>query len=68
MEFPWQEAVDVLPEKHELTSVQQRIAYAHVCALLSIGQELSRVNENESPFTEYVTSALGAIAEAAKSA
>jgi hypothetical protein len=66
MDFPWHEAVDALPQKNELTSVEQKIAYANVCALLSIGQELSRLNENESPFTEYITSAVGAIAETNK--
>ncbi len=44
----WHEAADALgqvdPETEELT-VDQRLKYAEVKALLSIGQELSRIHE-----------------------
>jgi hypothetical protein len=66
MDNPWNAAADALPGERDLETIDQKIAYAQACALLSIGQELSRLNYNESPFTEYVTSALGAIAEGRK--
>ncbi|WP_307041680.1 hypothetical protein [Agromyces ramosus] len=47
-------AYDALPAKHEITTVDQRIAAANVLAILAVGQHLSRINEGESTFAEAV--------------
>lgn len=52
---------DVLPRRPRSRDNDQKIAYANVCPLLAI--ELSRLDENESPLTAYITSMLGEIAD-----
>ncbi len=61
MEYPWQAAVETLPNKKELQTVDQKIAYANVLALLAIGQELSAANAGETPFTEAAIAVLNRV-------
>lgn len=48
----WHSAVDALPKESELETIDQRIAYANVIALLSISQEINGFVLGESPLAE----------------
>lgn len=54
----WYSALDVLPKESELETVDQRIAYASVIALLSISQELNGFVLGESPLAERIMEVL----------
>lgn len=54
----WYSALDVLPKESELETVDQRIAYAQVVALLSISQEINGFVLGESPLGEKIAGAL----------
>lgn len=48
----WYSALDALPRESELETVDQRIEYAKVVALLSISQEINGFVLGESPLGE----------------
>lgn len=54
----WYSALDALPKESELETVDQRIAYAQVIALLSISQEINGFVLGESPLAEKLSDAL----------
>ncbi|MBW8763335.1 MAG: hypothetical protein JF592_12225 [Microbacterium sp.] len=54
----WNSALDALPRESELKTVDQRIAYANVIALLSISQEINGFVLGESPFAEELIEVL----------
>lgn len=54
----WYSALDALPKESELETVDQKIAYANVIALLSISQEINGFVLGESPLAEQISGAL----------
>lgn len=61
----WHAAIDTLPEKRDIETVDQQIAKAHVLALAAIAQELNHLNVAESPLAERLLVALEGKAESA---
>ena len=57
----WYSALDALPKEAELDTVDQKIAYAKVIALLSISQELNGFALGESPLAGQISDALDAV-------
>jgi hypothetical protein len=46
----WNMAYDALPREAALATIDQKLAYANVPAILAVGQHLSSLNEGESTF------------------
>ena len=42
-------ALEALPDKKWIASTDQKLAYANVLAILAVGQQLSRVNDEARP-------------------
>ncbi|MFD4111604.1 hypothetical protein ACFWWU_36435 [Streptomyces sp. NPDC058650] len=57
----WWSATDALPKESELETVEQKLAYAQVLALLSISQEINGFVLGESPLGEKLSHALDAV-------
>lgn len=57
----WYSALDALPKEADLETVDQKIAYANVIALLSISQEINGFVLGESPLAEQISDALEAM-------
>lgn len=62
----WYSALDALPKESEVVTVEQKIAYANVLALLSISQELNGFVLGESPLAEQISDALHKVTQVPK--
>lgn len=62
----WYSALDALPKESELETVDQKIAYANVIALLSISQEINGFVLGESPLAEQISDALNTVTRGAQ--
>lgn len=62
----WNAALDALPMESEVETVDQKIAYANVVALLSISQELNSFVLGEAPLASQISDALEKATKAKK--